>query len=52
VSYTPTPDQVALRPSYGGSCDMTITWMERGVTVDGASAEGQSLQTFAWEFQP
>lgn len=52
VSYTPTPDQVALRPSYGGSCDMTITWMERGVTMDGASTEDQSLQTFAWEFQP
>jgi type IV pilus assembly protein PilV len=52
VSYMPTPDQVALRPSYGGSCDMTVTWMERGVTVDGGSEEDRPLQTFAWEFQP
>jgi type IV pilus assembly protein PilV len=52
ASYTPTQDQLALRPPYGGSCSMTITWAERGVTVDGVGAEDQSLQTFAWEFQP
>jgi type IV pilus assembly protein PilV len=52
VPFVPTPDQVAWRPPYGGSCSMTITWRERGVTVDGSGADDQALQTFAWEFQP
>ncbi|WP_158621170.1 type IV pilus modification protein PilV [Dyella dinghuensis] len=52
VAYAPTLDQIASRPPYGGSCEMTITWTERGLTVDSPDADDQSLQTFAWEFQP
>jgi type IV pilus assembly protein PilV len=52
VAYVPLPDQVMLRPPYGGSCTMSITWAERGVAIDGSSSDDQPLQTFVWEFQP
>jgi type IV pilus assembly protein PilV len=52
IFYTPTPDQMSLRPPYGGSCSMTITWAERGLAISDLSTGNQSLQTFAWEFQP
>jgi type IV pilus assembly protein PilV len=52
VSYAPTPDQVVLRPPYGGSCEMTVTWAERDVIGNVSGTDNQPLQTFAWEFQP
>lgn len=41
-----TPGQIGMRPPYGGSCKMTITWTEQD------SPNAGSQQTFAWEFQP
>jgi type IV pilus assembly protein PilV len=51
VGYDPvSAGQVGMRPPYGGTCTMKITWSERG-TGDTAHS-GTELQTFAWEFQP
>ena len=52
VAYVPAPEQVMLRPPYGGSCSMSITWAEREVAVSKSNSNDRSLQTFAWEFQP
>jgi type IV pilus assembly protein PilV len=52
VAYAPTADQLALRPSYGGSCSMTVTWPERAAGSDTRRDGAQPTQTFAWEFQP
>lgn len=45
-----TPGQIGMRPPYGGSCRMEITWIEQGTGDNTHSDSG--LQTFAWEFQP
>lgn len=50
TGYTPTPDQVNMRPPYGGTCHMTLTWSERG--AGDKSKRIAAPQTFAWEFQP
>lgn len=42
--------QVGMRPPYGGSCRMTISWTERKAG-DKQNREAET-QTFAWEFQP
>lgn len=51
LSYNPiTNNQVDKRPPFGGTCDMTITWADRG---NGAQSNRDTTsQTFAWEFQP
>ena len=52
LPYVPASDQLALRPPYGGSCTMTVSWTEQGIGAAGSAANDQARQTFAWEFQP
>lgn len=49
VAYDPS-GQLGLRPPYGGSCSMAVSWIERGAG-DREHADA-STQHFAWEFQP
>lgn len=42
--------QVGMRPPYGGSCNMTISWTERH-NGDKNHSDADT-QKFAWEFQP
>lgn len=59
ISYNPVDaGKVDQRPPFGGTCQMTISWSERGVGANG-TVNGQTntnldanTQTFAWEFQP
>lgn len=47
ITYVPPAAQAGLRPPYGGTCDMTISWNEA------RSATGvQQTHTFEWVFQP
>jgi type IV pilus assembly protein PilV len=39
-------------PPYGGSCTMTMSWLESGVGAAGSDENDRAAQTFAWEFQP
>lgn len=49
VGYDPS-SQLNLRPPYGGTCTMKITWSERQA---GDQAHSDNLnQSFVWEFQP
>lgn len=49
VGYNPTA-QINARPPYGGTCEMTLSWTERGA---GSGMYGKAVtQTFAWVFQP
>lgn len=50
AGYAPSSNQLAMRPPYGGSCAMHISWSERGAG-DGAH-RAAATQTFDWEFQP
>lgn len=49
VGFNPTA-QINARPPYGGNCEMTISWTERGAG-DQANRDA-ATQVFAWEFQP
>lgn len=52
LSYDPTA-QIGLRPPFGGTCTMTITWAERGIgggTDD--NVDDGNLQSFTWVFEP
>ena len=49
LTYTPPSGQLALRPPFGGTCRMMITWNEHGHGDDRTATE---QQTFAWKFQP
>jgi type IV pilus assembly protein PilV len=49
VGYNPSA-QIAQRPPYGGTCRMTVSWIEQGAG-DHQHADAAS-QVFAWEFQP
>lgn len=49
VGYNPS-GQLGSRPPYGGNCEMTIRWSERGAG-DGSHSDA-ATQTFAWAFQP
>lgn len=49
VSYNPTA-QLSLRPPYGGTCKMSVTWSERGAGNKNNSDSAD--QVFVWEFQP
>lgn len=53
LSYKPT-SQIGMRPPYGGSCKMIVTWAERGITGnDDRTADAtDGLQSFTWVFQP
>jgi len=52
MSYNAT-GQIGLRPPYGGTCTMIITWAERG-TSGGAddNTDSGNLQSFTWVFEP
>lgn len=50
-AFDPTA-QYAMRPPYGGSCTMTITWAERGLTGGDDKVAAGNLQSFTWVFQP
>ena len=52
LAYVPTAEQIALRPPYGGSCSMQVSWVEQGIAAPGSSKNDRARQTFAWEFQP
>jgi type IV pilus assembly protein PilV len=52
LAYVPPPDQLAMRPPYGGSCKMKVIWLEQGIGAAGSSKNISAPQTFAWEFQP
>ena len=47
IPYVPPPSQVGLRPPYGGTCTMTISWNEAKVGTG-----VQDLHSFEWVFQP
>jgi type IV pilus assembly protein PilV len=54
--YVASGGQFDLRPPYGGTCEMTLTWDEAGA-ASGANqsditSKGISPHTFAWVFQP
>ena len=49
AGYDPT-SQLAMRPPYGGNCQMTIKWNEQQAGDKTHSSSAQ--QTFTWEFQP
>ena len=50
AGFMPQGAQLGMRPPYGGTCHMTISWTDRG---SGAESDRESEeQTFAWEFQP
>jgi type IV pilus assembly protein PilV len=56
LSFTPTGAQVEMRPPYGGSCTMKLTWNEAG-SAGGAKqgqvdTTGQQPHSFEWKFQP
>ncbi|SEV85223.1 type IV pilus modification protein PilV [Luteibacter sp. 329MFSha] len=51
MSYDAT-SSVAMRPPFGGTCTMVITWAERGLDgTDDKTADG-NLQSLTWVFQP
>lgn len=50
VGFTPSADQMAMNPPYGGNCVMTINWTERG-TGDTTHSVA-TPQSFTWNFQP
>lgn len=51
LSFDPT-SSIGLRPPFGGTCTMTITWSERGFgATDDNTADG-TLQSFTWVFEP
>lgn len=58
LSYVPGAAQMGLRPPYGGTCRMTLSWNESGAAGGAqqdsvqAGASGQQQHTFAWVFQP
>lgn len=52
LAYVPSAEQLALRPPYGGSCKMSVSWTEQGIGAAGSGKNDAALQTFAWEFQP
>ncbi len=49
VGYNPSA-QIGMRPPYGGTCTMTVSWIERKAG-DHRNADAVG-QMFAWVFQP
>lgn len=50
AGFKPSADQINMRPPYGGSCSMTVSWSERG--AGNKKNSDATPQTFAWVFQP
>jgi type IV pilus assembly protein PilV len=58
LTYLPNATQQDMRPPYGGSCTMQLSWNEAGgaggaqqSSID-TTQQGQKLQTYTWVFQP
>ncbi len=49
--FVPNAAQIDLRPPYGGTCRMTITWNEARA-VNAAGNHTPNDHVFAWVFQP
>ena len=49
AGFDPT-SQLAVRPPYGGSCNMTIQWSEQ--QAGDKNNQQSAPQKFTWEFQP
>jgi type IV pilus assembly protein PilV len=51
AGFTPSSDQMAMNPPFGGTCKMWIKWSEKaaGNSTDTTTAP---TTTFNWEFQP
>ncbi|GGA14184.1 type IV pilus modification protein PilV [Dyella caseinilytica] len=52
LANVPASDELGMRPPYGGSCTMTISWTEQGIGLAASDTNDGARQTFAWEFQP
>lgn len=58
INYTPNSAQTDMRPPYGGTCTMSLSWNEAGAaggaqqTSLDTTQQGQQLHTFQWVFQP
>jgi type IV pilus assembly protein PilV len=56
--YSPSASEISLRPPYGGTCTMKMSWNEAGAagganrTSLQANVQQQQQHTFAWMFQP
>jgi type IV pilus assembly protein PilV len=48
----PATSMYYKRPPYNGSCTMTITWAERGLTGGDDKVAAGNLQSFTWVFEP
>lgn len=51
MTYDPTA-VIGMRPPFGGTCKMIITWAERGYGASDDNTDSASLQSFTWVFQP
>jgi len=52
LSYIPGPDERVLRPPYGGTCTMRVSWTAQGIGAVGSDKNDRAQETLAWEFQP
>ncbi|WP_266156613.1 type IV pilus modification protein PilV [Dyella silvatica] len=50
AGFTPSADQIGMRPPYGGNCEMKISWSER--RAGDKEQRDAKPQTFVWAFQP
>ncbi|WP_205287725.1 type IV pilus modification protein PilV [Luteibacter yeojuensis] len=48
----PDSSLYSKRPPYNGTCTMTITWAERGLTGGDDKVAAGNLQSFTWVFEP
>lgn len=51
LAFDPTAS-IGLRPPFGGTCTMTITWAERGFGTTDDNTDDGKLQSFTWVFEP
>lgn len=58
LNYVPDAAQMNMRPPYGGTCTMQLTWNEAGaaggatVATTDATQQGEKPNSFVWVFQP
>jgi type IV pilus assembly protein PilV len=48
----PDSSMYSKRPPFNGTCTMTITWAERGLTGGDDKVASGNLQSFTWVFEP
>jgi type IV pilus assembly protein PilV len=51
LAYDPTAS-IGMRPPFGGTCTMIITWAERGFGASDDNIDTGKLQSFTWVFTP